>query len=372
MESMAHMERALLLAARGLGHVSPNPMVGAVVLTQQGAVVGEGWHEGPGTPHAEVMALEQAGERARGGAMVVTLEPCDHTGMTGPCSEALISAGIAEVVAATQDPNPLVNGSGFDRLRSAGVRVSVGPAEEGATSLNRAFLQHLRTGLPWVTLKMASTLDGKSAARDGTSKWITGVEARADVQQLRAWADAVVIGSGTALADDPSLTLRDPRYARARSPLRVLVDSSGRVPPSGHLFDTAAPTLVATTARTADALVRAWENAGAEVLVCDAGSQGRVSLGALLADLGKRDIQGVLVEGGAGIAWGAVAEGIIDDVVLYLAPKLIGGDDAPSMVAGTGFAPISAALQLEFTSAEQIGPDLKVVARVHRDHRGAR
>lgn len=372
MEDKAHMHRALQLAERGLGRVSPNPMVGAVIVAPDGTVVGEGWHEGPGTPHAEVMALVAAGDRAHAGTAVLTLEPCNHIGRTGPCTEALLTAGITHVIAAVSDPNPLVNGSGFERLRAAGVDIRVGLAVDEARILNRAFERHVTTGLPFVTLKMASSLDGKSAAADGTSKWITGIAARSDVQRLRAWADAVVIGSGTALADDPSLTLRDPEYADARPPLRVLVDSTGRVPAQGHLFDPTARTLVATTDRTPDARLREWEGAGADVLTCDRGSDDRVSLAALMRDLGKRDIQGLLLEGGATIAWGAVAEDIVDEIVLYLAPKLVGGTEAPSVLSGTGFAPITEALQLDLTSAERIGPDLKVVARVHRDHRGAR
>ncbi|MEA2556931.1 MAG: diaminohydroxyphosphoribosylaminopyrimidine deaminase, partial [Actinomycetota bacterium] len=213
MEDQAHMNRALQLAERGLGRVSPNPLVGAVILASDGTVAGEGWHEGPGTPHAEVMALAAAGDRARGGSAVVTLEPCNHTGRTGPCTEALLSAGVTRVIAAIADPNPLVNGTGFDRLRSAGLDVRVGLEADRATALNRAFERHVLSGLPFVILKMASSLDGKTAAADGTSRWITGTDARGDVQRMRAWADAVLIGSGTALADDPSLSLRDPAYA---------------------------------------------------------------------------------------------------------------------------------------------------------------
>ena len=372
MEDKAYMNRALQLAVRGLGRVSPNPMVGAVIVAPDGTIVGEGWHEGPSTPHAEVMALAAAGDRARAGTAVVTLEPCNHTGRTGPCTESLIAAGVTRVIASVADPNPLVNGSGFERLRAAGIDVHVGLEADEARTLNRAFERHITTGSPFVTLKMASSLDGKSAAADGSSKWITGDEARADVQRLRAWADAVAIGSGTALADDPSLTLRDPAYEDARPPVRVLVDSTGRVPPRGHLFDDAAPTLVATTERASDTRLREWEGAGADVLICDRGSEDRVCLSALMRDLGKRDIQGLLLEGGATIAWGAVAEGIVDEVVLYLAPKLVGGAGAPSVLSGTGFAPITEALQLDLTSAERIGPDLKVVASVHRDHRGVR
>lgn len=372
MEHQAHMQRALELAEHGLGRVSPNPMVGAVMLDAHGSVAGEGWHEGPGTPHAEVMALAAAGDRARGGTAVITLEPCDHTGRTGPCTEALLAAGVTRVIAAVSDPNPLVNGAGFERLRAAGVDVRVGLAADEARTLNRAFERHVTTGLPFVTLKMASSLDGKSAAADGTSKWITGPEARSDVQRLRAWADAVAIGSGTALSDDPSLTLRDAAYIGARPPLRILLDSTGRVPPRGHLFDGTAPTLVATTDRTPDTQLLAWERAGADVLICDRGPDDRVSLPVLMRDLGKRDIQALLLEGGATIAWGAVAENVVDELVLYLAPKLVGGADAPSVLSGTGFAPITQALQLDLISAEPIGPDLKVVARVHRNHRGAR
>ncbi|MEA2555183.1 MAG: diaminohydroxyphosphoribosylaminopyrimidine deaminase [Actinomycetota bacterium] len=372
MEDQAHMNRALQLAERGLGRVSPNPLVGAVILASDGTVAGEGWHEGPGTPHAEVMALAAAGDRARGGTAVVTLEPCNHTGRTGPCTEALLSAGVTRVIAAIADPNPVVNGTGFDRLRAAGLDVRVGLEADRATALNRAFERHVLSSLPFVILKMASSLDGKTAAADGTSRWITGTDARGDVQRMRAWADAVLIGSGTALADDPSLSLRDPAYAAARPPLRVLVDSSGRVPARGHLFDGSVPTSVVTTDRAPDARLREWESAGVEVSVCDRGADDRVSLPALMRHLGKRDIQGVLLEGGATIAWGAVAEGIVDEVVLYLAPKLVGGAGAPSVLSGTGFAPITEALDLDLISAERIGPDLKVVARVHGDHRGTR
>jgi diaminohydroxyphosphoribosylaminopyrimidine deaminase/5-amino-6-(5-phosphoribosylamino)uracil reductase len=318
------------------------------------------------------MALAAAGGRAHGGTAVLTLEPCNHTGRTGPCTEALLAAGVTRVVAAVADPNPLVNGTGFQRLRTAGLDVRVGLEADRASVLNRAFERHVTTGLPFVILKMASSLDGKTAATDGTSRWITGPDARADVQRLRAWADAVVIGSGTALADDPSLTLRDAAYAGARPPLRVVVDSSGRIPARGHLFDGGVPTSVATTDRAPDGRLREWESAGIEVLVCDRGADDRVSLPALMRDLGKRDIQGVLIEGGATFAWGAVAEDIVDEVVLYLSPTLIGGAGAPTVLSGSGFAPITEALQLDLTSAERIGPDLKVVARVHGDHRGAR
>ncbi|MDQ4107759.1 MAG: bifunctional diaminohydroxyphosphoribosylaminopyrimidine deaminase/5-amino-6-(5-phosphoribosylamino)uracil reductase RibD, partial [Actinomycetota bacterium] len=214
------MRRALELAARGWGRVSPNPLVGCV-LVRDGRVVAEGWHEGPGTEHAEAMALRLAGDRARGATAFVTLEPCDHHGRTPPCSRALIDAGVEGVIAATGDPNPLVDGSGFRALRDAGLTVEVGIFGEEASRQNVAFRTHVRTGRPHVVLKMASSLDGKAAARDGSSRWITGEDARADVQRWRAWSDAIVVGSGTVLADDPRLTVRDPAFASARPPIRV-------------------------------------------------------------------------------------------------------------------------------------------------------
>lgn len=361
-----HMRRALELAARGWGRVSPNPMVGAVVL-RGAAVVGEGWHEGPGTPHAEVMALSEAGEQARGATVVCTLEPCDHTGRTGPCTLALIGSGVARVVIGAGDPNPIVDGAGVTRLRDAGIEVVTGVLGDDAHRLNEAYERHAATARPFVTLKMASSLDGKTAATDGTSKWITGGAARADVQRLRAGADAIVVGAGTAQKDDPSLTVRGPEWADARPPLRVVVDTAGRVAPEGHLFDGAAPTLVATTDLAAPERIDAWSEAGAEVLVLDRDVAGGVSLEGLVESLGKRDVQGVLVEGGATLAWSLLRDGLVDKVVQYLAPLLVGGAAAQGVVAGGGFAPISQALRLDIASVDRIGEDLRVEAYVHRD-----
>jgi diaminohydroxyphosphoribosylaminopyrimidine deaminase/5-amino-6-(5-phosphoribosylamino)uracil reductase len=361
----AYIERALGLAERGLGLVSPNPMVGAVVVAG-GRIVGEGFHEGAGLPHAEVVALAGAGERARGATLYVTLEPCDHHGRTPPCTDAIVEAGVARVVAALRDPNPIVDGRGLAKLGAAGVEVCSGVLEAEAARRNEAYVKHVRTGLPFVTWKMAASLDGRVAARDGTSRWITGEAARRDVHRLRAWSDAIVVGAGTALADDPSLTVRDPGY-RGRPPLRVLVDASGRVPATGDLFDEAAPTMVATTERAPQERLEQWRAAGAEVIVY--GSEGElVPIGALLADLGKRDVQGVLLEGGPTLAWSVVEEGGVDKVVVYLAPKLIGGADAPGMLGGRGFAPIARALDLRITSFDAVGGDLKVEAYVHGDH----
>ena len=364
MSDEAYMERAIELARRGSGLVSPNPMVGAVVVSD-GAIVGEGSHEGPGLPHAEVVALDRAGERARGATLFTSLEPCDHYGRTPPCTAAIVRAGIARVVSAARDPNPVVDGQGVRSLRARGVEVLEGIREAEAQRLNAGFAKHVRTGMPFVIWKAAASLDGKVAARDGSSRWITGETARADVHRLRAWADAIVVGAGTALADDPELTVRDPDY-RGRPPIRVLVDARGRVGPSGDLFDDQAPTLVATTELAPTTARDAWREAGAEVLVVETDGEG-VGLTALMRDLGKRDVQGVLLEGGPTLAWSAVEEGLVDRIVLYLSPKLLGGRDAPTVLEGRGFAPVGQALPMRIGSIERVGEDLRVEADVHGD-----
>ncbi|MDP9342083.1 MAG: bifunctional diaminohydroxyphosphoribosylaminopyrimidine deaminase/5-amino-6-(5-phosphoribosylamino)uracil reductase RibD [Actinomycetota bacterium] len=360
----AMMRRALALAAQGRGLVSPNPMVGAV-LVRDGRVVGEGWHDGPGNPHAEIHALRAAGDLARSATLYVTLEPCDHHGRTPPCTNAILDAGITRVVAAGRDPNPAVDGRGFERLRAAGVEVNAGVLETEAERLNEAFAKHVRTGLPFVVLKMAATLDGKVAARDGSSRWITGERARAEVHRMRGAADAILVGAGTALADDPSVTVRDPEY-RGRPVLRVLADAGGRVPPTAKLFSEEAPTLVATTEAAPEVRRRAWADTGAEVVVFDPAGAG-VPLDALFAHLGKRDIQLVLMEGGPTLAWSAVRDGLVDRLVLFLAPKLVGGTGAPGILGGEGLAPIARALDVEIEDVALVGPDIKVEARVHRD-----
>ena len=361
-----YMRRALDLAARGTGLVSPNPLVGAV-LVRDGEVAGEGWHEGPGRPHAEVVALEEAGDRARGSTLYVTLEPCAHYGRTPPCAPRVIEAGVTRVVAAMTDPNQAVDGRGLAALRLAGVEVSVGLMANRAEVLNAAFLKHLRTGLPHVTLKMAASLDGKVAARDGTSRWITGEEARAEVHRMRAAADAIMVGAGTAFRDDPSLTVRDPAY-QGRPTLRVVVDGRGIVPESHRVLSVGpAPTLVATTEGAPAWRRDAWRAAGAEVLVLDDAGSALIPLEDLLRELGKRDVQRVLLEGGPTLAWEAVRGELVDEVVLFFAPILVGGQDAPSVLMGGGIPTIAAPFRLDLDEVVRVGPDIKVVARVHRD-----
>ncbi|MGH2739124.1 MAG: bifunctional diaminohydroxyphosphoribosylaminopyrimidine deaminase/5-amino-6-(5-phosphoribosylamino)uracil reductase RibD [Actinomycetota bacterium] len=365
MDDRGYMQMALDLAERGRGLSSPNPLVGAVVVRDE-EIVGSGWHEGPGHLHAEIIALGEAADRARGATLFVTLEPCAHYGRTPPCAPQVVEAGISRVVAALRDPNPLVDGQGLAILERAGVEIETGLLAEEAERRNEAFLKHVRTGLPFVTVKMAASLDGKAAARDGSSRWITGEPARADVHRMRAEADAILVGAGTAFRDDPLLTCRDPSYG-GRPKRRVVVDGRGIVPETHQLFNGDAPTIVATTGGSPEGRRQSWRESGAEVLVLDDAGSALVPLDDLLVEMGKRDVQHVLVEGGPTIAWEIVRTGVVDKVVLFLAPILVGGQEAPSILMGGGIRTISEALPLTIDEVERIGGDLKVVARVHRD-----
>jgi diaminohydroxyphosphoribosylaminopyrimidine deaminase/5-amino-6-(5-phosphoribosylamino)uracil reductase len=360
------MGRALALAERAAGLVAPNPLVGAVVVRDQ-EIVGEGWHLGPGHLHAEAVALAAAGERARGATLYVTLEPCTHQGRTPPCAPLVAASGVSRVVVATGDPNALVDGRGIAHLRGAGIEVVTGVREAEAIRQNAGFLKHIRSGLPHVTLKMAASLDGKAAARDGTSRWITGEAAREEVHRLRAAAGAIVVGAGTAVRDDPSLTVRHPAFPERR-PLRVIVDAAGTVPHTHNVFaDGAAPTLVATSEAAPQERREAWRAAGAEVLLLSEPGSHRVALDRLLAELGKREIQRVLIEGGPTLASEMVRMGLVDQLVLFLAPILIGGREAPSVLMGEGIASISEPHRLQIVEIARVGDDIKVVADVHRD-----
>ena len=369
----AWMARAVALAEGGRGTASPNPMVGAV-LVRDGRVVGEGFHRAAGTAHAEAVALAAAGGAAEGATCYVTLEPCAHHGRTPPCADALVAAGVARVVAAVADPDPRVRGAGLARLRAAGVEVAVGAGAEAAAEQNAAYLTHRRLGRPRVTLKAAASLDGKVAAPDGTSQWITGPAARSDAHRLRAEADAVAVGAGTALADDPRLTVRLPGFT-GRQPLRVLVDAAGRVGAGGHLFDGEAETLVATTPAAPATAVDAWKAAGAEVLVCQPTTVtvGRalgahpvahgVDLNDLTRVLGERGVLELLVEGGPRLQASLWAAGLADRLVWYLAPLAIGGQGAPGLLGGgAGAATLADARRLRLASVDRLGDDLRVVA----------
>ena len=364
-EAAQYMARALELAELGLGLAPPNPFVGAL-LVKNGDIVGEGWHEGPGSPHAEMAAIAAAGERARGATLYTTLEPCAHHGRTPPCAPAIVEAGVKEVVLATIDPNPVVDGRGIRFLREAGVGVVEGMLRAPAERLNAGFMKHVRTGLPLVTLKMGASLDGKIAARDGSSRWITGEDARLDAHRLRAQSGAIVVGAGTVMADDPALTVRLDGY-RGRQPLRVVVDGQGRTPANARVLDAAAPTLIATTPASPSHMRSAWEETGAEVVVMEDAEDGVFPLHRLVELLGKRDVQSVLIEGGAAVAWSAIEARLVDRLVVYLAPKLIGGEAAPGILGGPGVPNISEAVSVTVTEVSRIGDDVKVEADVHRD-----
>lgn len=353
------MARALALAARGLGTTSPNPPVGAVVV-RRGQVVGEGYHRRAGGPHAEVLALRRAGRRARGATLYVTLEPCCHLDKrTPPCVPAIIAGGIARVVVATRDPNPKVRGCGLVALRRAGLRVDLGVGRAAADQVIEPYRTLVTSGRPFVTLKIASTLDGKIATARGESRWITGPAARRVVHLLRARADAVLTGSGTVLADDPSLT---PRMgaARGRAPLRIVLDPTLRVPLRAKvLTDRQAPTLIVTTETGAAANRAALRKIGAEVLVLPS-RRGRIQWRALLSELGRRGIASLLIEGGAEVNASALRDGAVDRVLFFLAPRLLGGRDAVGAVGGLSPARLSEAVALKRVAVLRVGPDILV------------
>ncbi|MFD3441162.1 bifunctional diaminohydroxyphosphoribosylaminopyrimidine deaminase/5-amino-6-(5-phosphoribosylamino)uracil reductase RibD [Streptomyces sp. NPDC058685] len=343
------MRRAITLAARGLGSTSPNPVVGCVITDASGRIVGEGYHQRAGGPHAEVHALRDAGDRARGGTAYVTLEPCNHTGRTGPCSQALVDAGIGRVVYAVADPNPQATGGG-DTLRAAGIPAEAGLLAEEAAAGNTAWLTAMRRGRPFVRWKYAATLDGRIAAADRTSRWISSPESRADVHRLRAEADAVVVGSGTARADDPHLAVRG--IEGATQPLRVVLDTEATaVKPGARVLDDAAPTLVAIADDATTDLP--------DVVRLPRAGRG-LSVPALLAALHERGVRSVLLEGGPTLAGAFVAERAVDEVVGYLAPVLLGA--GPAALADAGISTLPEALRLDVTEAVRIGPDLRITA----------
>src|SRR5512143_132759 len=345
-----HMARALQLAARGLFTTSPNPRVGCVIA-KDGAVVGEGWHERAGAPHAEIHALTLAGDAARGSTVYVTLEPCSHHGRTPPCAEALVNSGVARVVAAMTDPNPLVAGGGISMLTLAGIRAEVGLMEAEARALNPGFVSRMTRKRPWLRLKTASTLDGKTALANGTSQWITGEAARADVQALRARACAILTGSGTVLADNPRMNVRD--LDIGRQPLRVVVDSALRTPAHAAIL----PALVACH-HAAPAARAALEQAGAEVVELP-GADGRVDLGALLALLAQRGVNELHVEAGAALNGALLAAGWVDEWVAYVAPMAV-GDDARGIFSRPALASLDDAARFSLADVTPLGGDLRL------------
>jgi diaminohydroxyphosphoribosylaminopyrimidine deaminase/5-amino-6-(5-phosphoribosylamino)uracil reductase len=350
---MDYMMRALELAAQARGQTSPNPMVGAI-LVKDGQVVGSGYHQRAGGPHAEVLALREAGERARGATLYVTLEPCCHFGRTPPCTQALIAAGVAEVHAAMTDPNPLMSGSGLAELKQAGMIVVAGEHEAEARLLNEVFLTYMTKRRPFVIVKYAMSLDGKIATRTGASRGLTGAAWLSELHTLRSQVDAILVGVNTVLADDPLLTART-GGDDVRQPLRIVLDSTLRTPLGARMLDAATPgkTLIATTAQASREQAAALRERGAEVIAL--GEQ-RVDITALLRLLGERSISSLLVEGGSQVIASFVAAGLVDKVMAIVAPLLIGGDTAPTPVGGSGAATLADALRLENIDVRQVGP----------------
>jgi diaminohydroxyphosphoribosylaminopyrimidine deaminase/5-amino-6-(5-phosphoribosylamino)uracil reductase len=360
------MQRALDLAERARGLTSPNPLVGAVVVAGD-TVVGEGFHRQAGAPHAEIEALAMAGPRARGATLYVTLEPCNHHGRTPPCASAVAAAGVARVVAAMADPNPVAAG-GVDVLRAAGIEVITGVLAEPAARQNRVFLTSVREQRPHVTMKAAMTADGKIGDVHGVSKWITGEPARAESHRMRSEADAIVVGVTTVLRDDPALTVRLAQ-PWPREPFRVVLDSDARTPPQAQVLRSGSPAraLVAVSAEAPAARVHALEAAGVTVARCP-GREGRVDVMALLADLFARDVRAVLVEGGGEAHAAFLDEGVVDRVALFVAPLLLGGRTAPSVVDGRG-RELKDAVRLGALAVRAVGEDLLIEADVPRERR---
>ena len=355
------MVEALSEARRGLGRTHPNPCVGAVVV-KDGQVVGRGHHAQAGAPHAEVVALSQAGALARGADLYSTLEPCDHWGRTPPCSRAILDAGVARVVAASTDPNPLVNGKGISRLREAGVRVWTGVLQAEADALNRPFFKAMRTGLPFVTLKAAVTLDGKLATATGDSHWVSSQEARADVHRLRSRVDAVLVGAGTVRTDDPQLTSRL-AAGEGRNPLRVVLDTDGKLSASARVLSQPDPhrtVVVCAQDAVADVAAR-LSSTGARVWGVPPGPGG-LDVTAALRRLVEEGALDVLVEGGAKLFTSLVAARLPDALVLYLAPKLLGADGL-SWLGSLGLARMDDAVQVAVERVTEVGGDVRVQAR---------
>ena len=355
------MAEALSLAGRAEGQTSPNPLVGAIVLDSAGEAAGRGWHRRAGEPHAEALALEEAGGRARGGALIVTLEPCSHQGRTPPCAPFVVDAGVSFVVAAVRDPNPQVAGSGFAHLRAHGVEVEVGVMAEEAARQNEAYFHWWKRGRPLLTLKAAASLDGKIATRSGQSRWITGEAARNAGHHYRNKADAVLVGVGTVLADDPLLTAR-PDGAPGKPLTRVVLDSKLRTTPNARILASGRgdSTIIAAAKSAPAAREEALREAGAEVIRTEADPRGRVSLAPLLRVLGKRGVRHILVEGGGRTHGSLIREGLADRLLYFIAPLVVGDGRAPDAIYGLAKPALQSLPRLSNVTHEVIGDDILI------------
>ena len=358
---MDYMEHALSLARLALGYTSPNPAVGAVIV-RDGLIVGQGYTQPPGSQHAEVVALKQAGRKARKGSMYVTLEPCCHYARTPPCTRNIIAAGIAEVHLATLDPNPLVSGKGVEKLEEAGIKTYIGEHEEEAREINEAYIKFVTKGMPFVIVKFAMSLDGKFATRSGDSRWISGEEARRYVHNLRHIVDAIMVGINTILADDPHLTARGcgGRGGKTiKQPLRVVVDCKGRIKLTARIFNEPGKTLLAVLHPLEPQKMESLTQVGAEVIELSS-REGLVDMEQLLKALGEREITSVLVEGGSAILGSLFDQRLVDKVLVFVAPIIIGGKEAKTAVSGGGVDKVIDSLQLSRTTVERFGDDVLV------------
>lgn len=356
------MREALRIAKNAEGRTSPNPLVGAVIV-KDGKIIAEGWHRQAGTPHAEIHALNMAGELAKDATLYVTLEPCSHFGRTPPCVKKIIEAGIKKVVAAMKDPNPKVAGRGFEMLKNAGIAVEVGLLEAESRILNEVFLKFITKKIPFVTLKFASSLDGKISTFSGESQWISCEESRKFVHHLRDINDAILVGIGTVLADNPSLTTR---LIEGKNPVRVIVDSNLRTPLNSKVVtDKSAKTIIAVTKNAPNEKISDLRACGVEILTC--GDEKRVDLKILLEKLAEREITSVLVEGGGKIHFSMLKSGLVDKIYAFIAPKIIGGANSLTSVEGEGFEKISEAITLKNFKSERIGEDFLLSGYVKED-----
>lgn len=362
----AAFARAFELAERGRYTTSPNPRVGAVVIAPGGEVVGEGWHERAGGPHAEVVALAEAGSRARGATVVLNLEPCAHHGRTPPCAQALVEAGVARVAFSTLDPDPRTAGKGRERLREAGIVTETGAFAERAERLNEPFLASVRLGRPFVHLKWGATLDGRIATASGKSRWITGEEARADAMRLREECDAILVGAGTVLADDPSLDRRAGLNRCVVPHRRIVLDGRLRAPASARVFDPSKPgeAWLVTAADPGDARLEPFLARGVQVFCLPSAVEGRADLSDLLGELHRREARSLLVEGGGETSWGFLEARLADRVTGYYAPLLLGGRGAPSALSGGGFDDLALAPRLHAPEVVPLGDGFRVTGRV--------
>ena len=360
------MYKAISLAQRGLGRTAPNPPVGAV-LTRDGQVVGEGFHPAAGQPHAEVFALRAAGELAQGADLYVSLEPCCHQGRTGPCTEAIIEAGVARVFVGALDPNPLVAGKGIERLRAAGVEVVTGVLKHECCQLIAPFSKNITSGLPYVVLKSAMTLDGQTATLSGDSKWISCEASRQLVHQLRNQVDAIMVGSGTVVADDPRLTTR--LAEGGRDPVRIIMDGSLRTSPQAKVYtqSSQAGTLLVTSPNHTEATLRPYRDAGADVMIVKE-SAGHLDLPAALKSFASRNLHYILLEGGSQLGGAMLRAGLVDRLMLFVAPKLVGGEGR-GLLAGQGAATMAEALTLKNLDARKIDTDILLEGEVHNVYR---